>query len=285
MAKSFGKSKKRQEMTSKSLAYIVLIIACILVIAPFTIIISTSFKTYQDSVKIPFSFYMGYLEFESYKEIITDKDLWNGLRNTLIVVVPIMFTGVFFSSLSAFAFAKLRFKNKKVMFSILLGSMMLPGIITMTPAYLIYDMIGWTDTFLPLMIPNMLGTAACTFYLTQYFKGIPDELVEAAKVDGLGNFGIFMRIFLPLSMPALIAQIMLWFISGYNDYFGPMLYLNTKEKYTLQLILSLMTGRAQSRWPKVMSACIVIMTPILLLYLFFQKYFIKGITLSSGKED
>ena len=285
MGRSFARSKKRQDLTSKSLAYVVLIIACLLVIAPFTIVIATSFKTYQDSVKIPFSFYMGYLDTSSYKEIITDKDLWNGLMNTLIIVVPIMFTGVFFSALSAFAFAKLRFRNKKLMFTVLLGSMMLPGIITMTPAYLIYDMIGWTDTFLPLMIPNMLGTAACTFYLTQYFKGIPDELVEAAKVDGLGNFGIFIRIFLPLSMPALIAQIMLWFISGYNDYFGPMLYLNTKEKYTLQLILSLMTGSAQSRWPKVMSACIVIMTPILLLYLFFQKYFIKGITLSSGKED
>ena len=195
-----------------------------------------------------------------------------------------MFTGVFFSALSAYAFSKLRFKAKKVMFAVLLGSMMLPGVFTMTPAYLIYDMIGWTDSFLPLMIPNMLGTASCTFYLTQYFKGVPDELMEAAKVDGLGNFGIFIRIMLPLSLPALVAQILLWFISGYNDYFGPMLYLNSKKKYTLQLILNLMVNPDGS-WPKIMSGCIVIMVPILLLYLVFQKYFIKGITLSSGKED
>ena len=281
---SFTKSRKFQNLISKIIAYVVLIFACIIVLAPFSIIIATSFKTLSDAVKVPFTFYEGYLDFTSYKAILADKDLWVGLKNTLIIVCPIMFTGVFFSALSAYAFSKLRFKAKKVMFAVLLGSMMLPGVITMTPAYLIYDMIGWTDSFLPLMIPNMLGTASCTFYLTQYFKGVPDELMEAAKVDGLGNFGIFIRIMLPLSLPALVAQILLWFISGYNDYFGPMLYLNSKKKYTLQLILNLMVNPDGS-WPKIMSACIVIMVPILLLYLVFQKYFIKGITLSSGKED
>ena len=281
---SFTKSRKFQNLVSKIIAYVVLIFACIIVLAPFSIIIATSFKTLSDAVKVPFTFYEGYLDFTSYKDILADKDLWVGLKNTLIIVCPIMFTGVFFSALSAYAFSKLRFKAKKVMFAVLLGSMMLPGVITMTPAYLIYDMIGWTDSFLPLMIPNMLGTASCTFYLTQYFKGVPDELMEAAKVDGLGNFGIFIRIMLPLSLPALVAQILLWFISGYNDYFGPMLYLNSKKKYTLQLILNLMVNPDGS-WPKIMSGCIVIMVPILLLYLVFQKYFIKGITLSSGKED
>ena len=122
MGRSFARSKKRQDLTSKSLAYVVLIVACLLVIAPFTIVIATSFKTYQDSVKIPFSFYMGYLDTSSYKEIITDEDLWNGLMNTLIIVVPIMFIGVFFSALSAFAFAKLRFRNKKLIFFTLLIS-------------------------------------------------------------------------------------------------------------------------------------------------------------------
>lgn len=281
---SFTKSRKFQNLVSKIIAYVVLIFACIIVLAPFSIIVATSFKTLSDAVKVPFTFYEGYLDFTSYKDILADKDLWVGLKNTLIIVCPIMFTGVFFSALSAYAFSKLRFKAKKVMFAVLLGSMMLPGVITMTPAYLIYDMIGWTDSFLPLMIPNMLGTASCTFYLTQYFKGVPDELMEAAKVDGLGNFGIFIRIMLPLSLPALVAQILLWFISGYNDYFGPMLYLNSKKKYTLQLILNLMVNPDGS-WPKIMSGCIVIMVPILLLYLVFQKYFIKGITLSSGKED
>ena len=178
------------------------------------------------------------------------------------------------------------------MFAILLGSMMLPGIITMTPAFFIYDLLGWINNidnpalaFLPLMLPNLLGTASCTFYLTQYFKGIPDELIEAAKMDGLGNFGIFTKIFLPLSLPALIAQILLWFIAGYNDYLGPLLYIGDEQYYTLQLVLKLTAGNADTNLPKVMAACVVVMAPILILYLVFQEYFLKGIALSSGKED
>ena len=188
MSKSFTKSKKRQEFTSKLLAYIILTLAVILVLAPFSIVIALSFQSHSQAVNPPFNFFEGPLGFEefsmafkeSYAEFIAEKSVWNGLKNTLIIVVPIMFTGVFFSALSAFSFAKLRFKSKKIMFAVLLGSMMLPGIITMTPAFFIYDLLGWINNinepalaFLPLMLPNLLGTAACTFYLTQYSYLIP----------------------------------------------------------------------------------------------------------------
>ena len=105
------------------------------------------------------------------------------------------------------------------------------------------------------------------------------------KMDGLGNFGIFTKIFLPLSLPALIAQILLWFIAGYNDYLGPLLYIGDEQYYTLQLVLKLTAGNADTNLPKVMAACVVVMAPILILYLVFQEYFLKGIALSSGKED
>lgn len=300
MKTGFRASKKRQETISKVLAYIVLTLAVIVVLAPFSIVIALSFQSHSQAVNPPFRFFEGPFGWdsllvaflESYGEFIEEKSVWNGLLNTLFIVVPIMFTGVFFSALSAFSFAKLKFKNKKIMFAILLGSMMLPGIITMTPAFFIYDLLGWINNinkpilaFLPLMLPNLLGTAACTFYLTQYFKGIPDELLEAARMDGLDNFGIFIKIFIPLSLPALIAQLLLWFIAGYNDYLGPLLYIGDEEYYTLQLVLKLISGNADTNLPKVMAACITVMTPILLLYLFFQKYFLKGISLSSGKED
>ena len=300
MSKSLTYTRRRQERTSQSLSYIILCIAVLLVLLPFGIILALSFQSHSQAVNPPFRFFEGELglnEFltafkESYSEFIGDKSVWNGLKNTLIIVVPIMFSGVLFSALSAFAFAKLRFKSKKIMFAILLGSMMLPGIITMTPAFFIYDSLGWINNidnpalaFLPLMLPNLLGTASCTFYLTQYFKGIPDELIEAARVDGLGNFGIFTKIFLPLSLPALIAQILLWFIAGYNDYLGPLLYIGDEQYFTLQLVLKLTSGNADTNLPKVMAACVIVMAPILLLYLIFQEYFLKGISLSSGKED
>ena len=300
MGKSFRRSRSRQERIVKILSYSILLIAVLLVLAPFAIVLALSFQSHSQAVNPPFRFFeepLGLDSFliafnESYAEFIGDKSVWNGLGNTLIIVVPIMFSGVFFSALSAYSFAKLRFKNKKIMFAILLGSMMLPGIITMTPAFFIYDLLGWINNidqpvlaYLPLMLPNLLGTAACTFYLTQYFKGIPDELIEAARVDGLGNFGIFTKIFLPLSLPALIAQILLWFIAGYNDYLGPLLYIGDEQYFTLQLVLKLTSGNADTNLPKVMAACVIVMAPILLLYLVFQEYFLKGISLSSGKED
>ena len=300
MAKSWARSKKRNERITKIVSHFVLILAVIIVLAPFSIVIALSLQSHSQAVNPPFKFFEGPFSWdllsvsfkESYLDFLEQKEALNGLKNTLIIVVPIMFSGVFFSALSAFSFAKMRFKNKKLMFTILLGSMMLPGIITMTPAFFIYDSLGWINNidkpvlaFLPLMLPNLLGTASCTFYLTQYYKGIPDELIEAARIDGLSNFGIFLKIFLPLSMPALIAQLLLWFIAGYNDYLGPMLYIGDEQYFTLQLILKLVSDNANTNLPKVMAACVVVMAPILILYLVFQEYFLKGISLSSGKED
>ncbi len=265
------------------MAYLVLSFMCLMVIFPFAIVVSTSLKTLADSVKVPFTFFPGYADLNAYGEVFRSESVWRGLANTLFVVLPIMVMGVFMSSLSAYSFAKIQFRGKGLMFAILMFSMMLPGVITMTPAYVIYDMIGWTDTYLPLMIPNAFGTASCVFYLRQFFYGIPDELMEAAELDGLGRFGVFLRILLPLSKPALIAQMILWFIAGYNDYFGPMLYLNSEEKYTLQLVLKLMTGSSESNWPKVMACCIVTMIPLLILYFAAQKKFVEGIVMTGLK--
>lgn len=275
--------KKIQKNLGKIIMYLVLILMCLAVLFPFAIVISTSLKTYADSVKVPFTFNPGYVDFSSYVAVLQSEAVWKGLANTLFVVLPIMVIGVFTSALSAYSFAKIDFKAKGVMFAVLMFSMMLPGVITMTPAYVIYDMIGWTDTYMPMMIPNAFGTAACVFYLRQFFAGIPNELMEAGEMDGLGKFGIFTRIMLPLSKPALTAQMILWFISGYNDYFGPMLYLNSEDKYTLQLVLKLMAGSSESNWPKVMACCIVTMVPLLIMYFAAQKKFVEGITMTGLK--
>lgn len=278
------KSGKRKKLFGDAIAYAVLAIGCLGILLPFFVILSTSFKTYIDSVKVPFRFFRGYVDFTGYKEVFAMPSLYSGIGNTLFVVLPIMFLGVFTSLLSAFAFAKMRFRAKSVMFTVLMFSMMLPGVITMTPAYVIYDWIGWTDTFLPLMVPNAFGTAACTFFLRQYFYTIPNEMLEAAEIDGLGKFGSFIRIMIPLAKPAIIAQLVLWFIAGYNDYFGPMLYLNTESKYTLQLVLRLMTGSAESNWPKIMACCVITMLPMLVLYFVAQKQLIEGISSTGLKE-
>ena len=141
-----------------------------------------------------------------------------GFLNTLAYVLPPTLCGLFASALAAFAFAKLNFKGKNLLFGLLLITMLIPGTIMLTPTYVIYDLIGWTDSPLPLIIPGMFGAAACVFFMRQFISGIPDSVVEAAKIDGVGYFGIFIKIIIPLSVPALIAQGLLGFIGGYNDY-------------------------------------------------------------------
>ena len=195
-----------------------------------------------------------------------------------------MIVGVFISSLAAYAFAKINFKGKDLLFSLILGSMMLPGVITMTPAFVLYDMIGWTDTFLPLMVPGLFGTASCIFFMRQFISKIPNEVIESAKVDGLGHFQTFVKIIFPMIIPAVIAQVILWFFTGYNDYFGPMIYLNSQDNFTLQLVLQNMASQADGNMPKVMSTCIVSLIPALIIYAIAQKALLKGIALEGIKK-
>lgn len=278
------KSIKTKEKISKILAYIVLTIASLIVLIPFLVILSTSFKSITEAQTLPFYLIPQEFNLDAYISTLSDKRVWLGLRNTLIVVCPIMLIGVFVSSLAAYAFAKIRFKGKNILFSIILGSMMLPGVITMTPAYVIYDYIGWTDSWAPLMVPGLFGTASCIFFMRQFISKIPDEVIESAKVDGLGHFGTFINIIFPLIIPAVIAQVILWFFAGYNDYFGPMLYLDTTDKFTLQLVLQNISSQADGNMPKVMATCVISLIPALIVYAFAQKSLLKGIALEGIKK-
>ena len=207
-----------------------------------------------------------------------------GFFNTLWIILPPTLLGLFCSSLSAYAFAKLRFKGKNWLFSLLLLTMMIPGTILLTPSYVIFNQIGWVDTPLPLMIPGMFGAATCVFFMRQFYTGIPSELLEAAKLDGMGYFKMFFKIMVPLSVPALLAQGLLGFIGGYNDYLGPFLYLQSQEMYTLQITLNLLKDTfALKNVPAMMAATVISILPTIILYLIAQKYFVEGIATSGMK--
>lgn len=277
-------TKRRMKKCKNLLAYIVLSIACVIVLFPFLVILSTSFKSMSEAQSLPVSLIPKEFTVEAYVSAFSDKRIYKGLLNTLIVVCPVMIVGVLVSSLAAYAFAKINFKGRSALFALILGSMMLPGVITMTPAYVIYDYIGWTDTWLPLMIPGMFGTASCIFFMRQFISKIPGEVIESAMVDGVGHFGIFVRIILPMIIPAVVAQVVLWFFAGYNDYFGPMLYLNTQDNYTLQLVLQNIAAQADANMPKVMATCVISLIPALIIYGFAQKSLLKGIALEGIRK-
>lgn len=287
-----GKSARIKRTISQICIYVALIIFAIWILAPFSMVIITSFKTRKEASDPEFHFFPQKWTFDGYKEVFTyvsgvdDSEIpvmIRGFLNTLIIVLPPTLIGLFVSAMSAYAFAKLRFKGKNILFSALLLTMMIPGTIMLTPSYMIYDMLNWVDTPLPLMIPGMFGSATCVFFMRQFYAGIPDSLIEAAKLDGMGYFKIFWKIMVPLSVPALFAQGILGFIGGYNDYFGPYLYLHEPQWYTLQLALTSFRGTYSSNTPTVMAGAIVALIPALIIYAVAQRYFIEGIATSGMK--
>ncbi len=256
---------KTKRIVGKVFIYLALVIFAIWILAPFSIVIMTSFKTWQEATDPEFSFFPKEFTFQGYKEVFTYTAsagdfqmpiMLRGFINTLIIIIPPTILGLFCSAISAYAFAKLRFKGKNLLFGFLLLTMMIPG---------------------------MFGAATCVFFMRQFYSGIPTELIEAAKLDGMGYFKIFWKIMVPLSVPALFAQGLLGFIGGYNDYFGPYLYLQDPEWYTLQIALKSFQGSYSSNVPTIMAGSIVALIPTLVIYAVAQNYFIEGIATSGMK--
>ena len=289
---SYKKSKASQ-IATKVLIYFVLVLYAVIIVFPFSIILVTSFKTWQDSSSLTFEWIPANgFTLEGYKEVFSFRanpdsalpTLVRSFINTVLYIIPPTVIGLFTSSMAAYAFAKLKFRAKNVMYSILLATMMIPGTITIAPQFSIYDAIQWVDTPLPLMIPGMFGAAACVFFMRQFFSGIPDSLVEAAKLDGESYLGIFFRIMVPLSVPALLAQGLLGFIGGYNDYFNPLIYLQSSELQTLQVALRTFSTVYALKPSIVMAGTVVALVPMLIIYFFAQDYFIEGIAASGLKS-
>ena len=271
--------------------YAVLILAALVILGPLYIVLVISFMDKAEAMSPAFTLWPenfnlhGYVEVFSYVSGGTGAlpTVVAGFFNTMYVVVPPTLVGILMSALSAFAFSKMKFKGSNFLFSILLSTMMIPGTISMIPSFLIFDKIGWTDTFLPLMVPTFFGGAGTVFFLKQFFFSIPDDLIEASKVDGLSNFGAFRQIILPLSVPALVAQFVMQFVAGYNAYLGPLLYLYSPEKYTLQIALNFFKGTYSTDYSVVMAGAISSLLPTTILYLIGQNYFLEGMATSGMK--
>jgi multiple sugar transport system permease protein len=278
-------------VSKRIIAYSVLIFSVLLIFGPLYVVLITSLKTRIEAMSADFTFWPSSgLDFHGYKDVFTYKSgldaiptIFRGFINTLVIVVPTAFIGTLVSSVSAYSFSKLRFAGKRILFGILLATMMIPGTITLVPSYILFDTIGWVDTPLPLMVPGMLGGATCVFFMRQFYSGIPDDLVESAQIDGMSYIGIFFKIMMPLSLPAFFAQLVLAFVGGYNDYLGPLLYLQSPSQYTLQIALNFFQGTYSTDWAVVMAGAVVSLVPTVLIYILAQKYFIAGIATAGLK--
>ncbi len=291
---------KAKRLAGSALVYLALILFALWILLPFSLVVVTAFKTAQEANSLDFRWFPqifslpGFeVSLQGFERIFTYDSgsafegvplLLSGFINTLWIVIPPTVIGLLSSALAAYAFSKLRFRLKNQLFGLLLLTMMIPGTILLTPTYIVYQLILWVDTPLPLMIPGMFGAAACVFFLRQFYAGIPNDLLEAGKIDGIGYLRFFFEIMVPLSVPALLAQGLLGFIGGYNDYLAPLIYLQSPELYTLQIALNMMRDIFAQNVPAMMVATLVSIAPTILLYLVTQKFFVQGIATSGMKN-
>lgn len=202
--------------------------------------------------------------------------------NTLAYSVVVTTATVLANSMVAYGFARLRFPGRDALFVVMLSSMMIPGMVTMVPQYILFSKLGWVGTYAPLVVPSFFANAFFTFMLRQYFLTIPNELSEAARVDGAGEPWIWWRVVMPLATPALATVALFTFDGAWNDYVGPLLYLKDESLYTLQVGLKFFQNGTTTPWQLLMAAAVLVMLPVILIFFVFQKYFVEGASLSGS---
>ena len=280
------KNKDAKSVLITVVRYILLALTAFFVLAPFYIMFATSIMSPYEAQGASFKFWPEEPSLMMYKRVLIEESngysIVLGFLNTMLYYGPSSLVGVFVSAMSAFAFAKMKFPGRTVMFSVLIATMTIPNNLGLLTSYLIFDKLHWIGTPLPVIIPRLFGTISVVFFLRQYYMSIPDDLIGCAKIDGAGWFGIFMRIMVPISIPVMAAQFILYFITGYNDYMGPMLYLPNAELATLQLVLAQYEDPYIQNWPLRMAGCLVAMVPMIVLYLASQKFLLKDLQISAG---
>lgn len=274
----------RMSLVRKILWYVVTTVGAVAMLLPFAWMISTSFKAENEIFTVPISWIPSQINFDNYSRALEVVPIFKCMLNTLIIAIPKILGEVFVSALVAFGFARFEFKGRNILFMVMLATMMLPYEVTMIPTFMIWSKLGFSDSYVPLILPAFCGSASFIFFLKMYFETVPKDYEEAAWLDGAKNFKVFYMVFLPLAKPALVT-ICLWsFMGTWNDLLGQLIYIDSQEKYTIQLALasfSSMTG--ETLWGPLMAASFMALIPVIFLLLYAQKYFMEGVKMGGIK--
>lgn len=222
-------------------------------------------------------------QWHNYPEALSSFPFWRYLANTLFVCVLTMLGTVLSAALPAYGFSRLRWPGRDPLFFVVIMTIMLPAQVTMLPVFLIFRWLGWTGTFLPLVVPPFLGSAFSIFLLRQFFMGIPQELSDAARIDGCSELGILGRVIFPMAKPAIATVALFAFTYAWMDFLNPLIYLHDESHYTLAIGLQAFLGRHGGEWSMLMAAATVITLPMLIIFFFAQRTFIQGIALTGLK--
>lgn len=275
----------KKEKIFNWIIFVLLLLGAVVMVFPLIYMIATSFMTKNQILSGTLTILPDPILIGKYSEVLKKGQFINGIFNSLKVAIPVLIIGGFTSSLAAFGFAKMRFRGKNALFLALLATIMIPFAVVMIPQYVMFTKLGWTNTLLPLIIPGCFGNVSIIFFLRQNLIGIPDDLMEAAKLDGCGYFRTFLQIFMPLMKGALETQLMLWFMGIWNDYLAPTIFLRSEKNWTLQVVIRSFNSyyAIQSDYALIMAASVIAMIPTMALFFIFQRMIIESIAISGIK--
>ncbi|MGQ9555999.1 MAG: carbohydrate ABC transporter permease [Anaerolineae bacterium] len=281
---SWYSTKQFRQIIHHVVVYVLLSLGAVSFIAPFLWMVSTSLKDPKSVFVFPPQWIPKPVIWRNYVDAWTVLPFTLFLRNTCIITFHNIVANVISSAVVAYSFGRLRARLRDALFLLVLATMMIPWEVTMIPVFMLWSELELTNTFVPLMLPAWFGVPFYIFLLRQFFMGIPYDLDDAARIDGCTNWGIFGRIILPLSKPALAAVAIFSFVGNWNNFLGPLIYLNSMDRYTLAVGLNMMRNTQYgTKIQLLMAVSTVTVLPVLVVYFSAQKYFIQGVTLTGIK--
>lgn len=275
-------TRKQKRTIGDTIWYVAVISISMIMITPFLWALVSSFKPDSEILSNALDFTPNAPTLEHYKYVFSEVPVFRYAANSLFVAICLVGTNLFFGSLAGYSFAKLKFKGSRTSFLVLMSSMMIPGIVTMIPNFLIIKEFGMLNNLAALIVPGAVGAYA-VFMLKQFYEGLPASLGEAARIDGCSEFRVFFNIYLPQTKPALATLGFMTFISGWNVYMGSILYISDEKLYTLQQGLAVFKSASELQYGRILAGSMISLVPIIILFLFAQKYYVKGFVMSGSK--
>ncbi|MGH2533009.1 MAG: carbohydrate ABC transporter permease [Thermomicrobiales bacterium] len=284
-AGALGQARRRRlaVQPARLLAWVILCAGAIIMLLPIFWLISTSLKAPGQIFRFPPEWMPNPVQWQNYPDALTAMPFGRYVLNTLVITLANVVGVLLSSSLAAYGFARLRFPGRDALFVLVLSSLMLPQTVILIPRYIEFRELGWIDTWLPLIVPNFFGSAYFIFLLRQFFRTIPRDLSDAARVDGASELRIFWQIILPLSRPALAVVAIFTFLFNWNDFLEPLIYISSPDKFTVALGLASFRGLFATQWHLLMAASTVMILPVVVLFFVLQRYFVRGVVLTGIK--
>lgn len=279
----FRLTYQQERRINQALGYAVLIAVAVTLILPLYWMLATALKGPRQTFAIPPAWIPNPLAFENFQRVFEEVPFGRFILNTCLLVGLNIFGELFAVSLVAYGFARLRFPGRSFLFLLMLSTLMIPYHVTLVPRFILFSKLGWVNSYLPLFVPAFTGSPFLIFLVRQYMMSIPYELDEAAYIDGATRFGVFWRIILPLSRPALILVVVFTFVGTWNDFLQPLIYLNDPQLFTVSLGLSFFQGTRETNWNLLMAGSLMATIPPLLLFFFAQRQLIGGISIEGLK--